>query len=219
MGWRRFNTVAIFLLRLPRFVLLIFATSMTDAFKLRFFEKMAGLENLSAYAMDKLFGCVVEKRFLKGQNVLEQGKICRHIYFVESGFLRIFTIKAGNELNTDFVFENSFTSNLKSLRTGVASDHSIQAGESARIWLFDKDKLLSTYSETQELESFGRKIVEQLLIRQETHTQLFTLFNAKERYDYLITHQPEIIQRVSLSQICTYLGIARETLSRIRKQS
>ncbi|MCW3464004.1 hypothetical protein [Chitinophaga nivalis] len=45
---------------------------------------------------------------------------------------------------------------------------------------------------------------------------LYKLMSAQERYAYLEQHHPEILQRVSLSQLSTYLGIARETLSRIR---
>jgi CRP-like cAMP-binding protein len=132
--------------------------------------------------------------------------------------LRVFTNKDGKEINTDFVFENNFTTNLKSLRLAIPSDTTIQAGELSTIYEFDKNILLSLYKESPEIESFGRKLLEQLLIAQEEHIHLFKIFKPEERYRYLQTNNPEILQRVSLSQISSYLGVARETLSRIRKK-
>lgn len=47
---------------------------------------------------------------------------------------------------------------------------------------------------------------------------LITFISAKERYEILIKKQPEILQRVPLGMIASYLGITQETLSRIRAQ-
>lgn len=191
---------------------------MSNAFKERFKTSMSNLEYLSEASIEKLISCVQERVLSKGEYLLEEGKVCKKIYFVETGFLRSFRIKEGNEMNTGFIFENSFTTNLKSLRSGTPSETSIQAAETGVFWEFDKHQLLELYRVSQEIESFGRKIVEILSIRQEEYSNLFTLYDAKERYAYLLKNHPEIIQRVSLSQLSSYLGVARETLSRIRKQ-
>jgi hypothetical protein len=49
-------------------------------------------------------------------------------------------------------------------------------------------------------------------------SNLFKLYSAQERLQYLETRYPKILQRVSLSQLSSFLGVARETLSRIRKR-
>lgn len=181
-------------------------------------KKVIGLAPLSQVSLSKLFEATYQRKLSKGEIILKQGQVCKKIVFVEKGYLRTFMDKDGLDINTDFTFENNFTTNLKSLRSSLPSDTTIQAGEASIIYEFDKDVLLELYEASPEIESFGRRLVEQLLIMQEEHTNLFKLFTPAGRYKYLLSNKPQIIQRVSVSQLSSYLGIARETLSRIRKK-
>lgn len=173
---------------------------------------------LSAAAIEKLSNAVTVITLKKGAVLLEQDEVCDHIYFIEKGYLRTLLLKDGLEINTAFHFENEYCTNLKSLRTGAPSDVIIRAGEPCILHAFNKHILLSLYAASPEIAAFGRDLLEQLLMVQEEHANLFKLYTPAERYQYIVTHHPRIIQRVSLSQLSSYLGIARETISRIRKQ-
>jgi CRP-like cAMP-binding protein len=190
---------------------------MTDNSKTLLHKIITDLTEISASNLDKLFAATLVRQLSKGEIILRQGKICKTTVFVEKGYLRTFIEKDGIEINTDFTFEGSFTTNLKSLRSALPSDTTIQAGEPTTIYEFDKDKLFELYKLSPEMESFGRKLLEQLLMAQEEHANLFKLYSPKERYQYFQTNHPEILQRITLSQLASYLGVARETLSRIRK--
>ncbi|MBI3238463.1 MAG: Crp/Fnr family transcriptional regulator [Flavobacteriia bacterium] len=190
---------------------------MTDHSATLLYKSITDLSKISDAGIDLLFSVASVQNLVKGQVLLTQGAICKTVVFVEKGYLRTFINKDGLEINTDFTLEGSFTTNLKSLRSGSASDTTIQAGESATIYAFDKDRLLELYALSPEIESFGRKLLEQLLIAQEEHSTVFKIYSPKERYHYLQSTRPELLQRISLSQLASYLGIARETLSRIRK--
>ena len=183
-----------------------------------FQEKLIELTELSASDSNKLFEIAVQKNLKKGEVILMQGQVCKTIFFVEKGYLRTFLNKDGIEINTDFTFEGSFTTNLKSLRSASASDTTVLAGEASTVYEFDKEKLLNLYTESKGIETFGRNIIEELLVAQEEHSNLFKIYSPTERYHYLQTSKPELLQRISLSQLASYLGIARETLSRIRKK-
>jgi CRP-like cAMP-binding protein len=191
---------------------------MTANSKTLLYKKLTDLTEISVSNLDKLFEIATQRQFKKGEIVLKQGQICKTIMFVEKGYLRTFVDKGGTEINIDFTFEGNFTTNLKSLRSASSSDSSIQAGEITTIYEFDKDKLLELYNVSAEIESFGRKLLEQLLIAQEDHTNLFKIYSPTERYQYLQANKPELLQRISLSQLASYLGVARETLTRIRKK-
>lgn len=191
---------------------------MADNSKKSLFKIITDLTEISVSSLDKLFEIATKRQLAKGEIILKQGQICKTIMFVEKGYLRTFINKDGAEINTDFTFEGNFTTNLKSLRSASSADNSIQAGEITTLYEFDKDKLLDLYRVSAEIESFGRKLLEQLLIAQEEHTNLFKIYSPTERYHYLQMNNPEILQRISLSQLSSYLGIARETLSRIRKK-
>jgi CRP-like cAMP-binding protein len=155
--------------------------------------------------------------FKKGQNLVAQDQICKHLFFVEEGCIRTFTIHDGNEINLSFTFENHFATSLKSLRQGIPSELTLQAMEPTTVYVFEKDALFGLYKSDYQIESFGKSIIEELLEAQEDHSNLFKLYTPAERYYFLQQHFPEIIQRISLSHLASYLGVARETLSRIRK--
>jgi CRP-like cAMP-binding protein len=193
--------------------------TMADKPQSLLYKKITDLTEISDSSLEKLFNSTQQRQLLRGEAILERGHTCDKILFVEKGYLRTFIEKDGNEINTDFVFENNFTTNLKSLRLATPSDTTIQAGENAVVYEFDKNRLLELYKESAEIESLGRKILEQLLINQEEHTNLFKIYSPTERYHYLQQNNPQVIQRISLTQIASYLGVARETLSRIRKKS
>jgi CRP-like cAMP-binding protein len=182
------------------------------------YKKIIDYGTISDESAEMLFGLIYSKSFKKGDFLLKEGQVCKEIYFVNSGFLRTVWNKDGTEINTGFTLENNFTTNLKSLRNGIPSEVSIQAGENTSVCVFEKDKLADLYQKSREIETFGRNLVEQLLILQEEHSNLFKIHSPAERYAFLEQHRPELLQRVSLSQIASYLGMARETLSRIRKQ-
>jgi CRP-like cAMP-binding protein len=191
---------------------------MTHASKTLLHKTIVQLTKISTLNLDELFKIAVVRELKKGDLILQQGQICKTILFVEKGYLRTYIDKDGTEINTDFTFEGNFTTDLKSLRLATSAEKSIQAGENTIVYQFDKNKLLELYLVSAEIESFGRKLLEQLLIAQEEHSNLFKLFSPTERYHYLQIHKPELLQRISLSQLSSYLGIARETLSRIRKK-
>lgn len=181
-------------------------------------EKIASLAQISTSSLDMLIEIAQERQLSKGEIFLRQGQVCKKIVFVTKGYLRTFFTKDGIDINTDFTFENNFTTNLKSLRSSTPSETTIQAGETTSIYEFDKDMLLNLYKVSPEIESFGRNLLEQLLIAYDEHTSLFKIYSPIERYQYLLQNKPELLQRISLSQLASYLGIARETLSRIRKR-
>lgn len=182
------------------------------------YKKINSLTEISVSGLDRLFEIADQRQLTKGEIILKQGQMCTTIVFVEKGYLRTFIDKDGTEINIDFTFEGNFTTNLKSLRSSSPSSTNIQAGERTTIYEFNKDTLLDLYKVSAEIESFGRKLLEQFLINQEEHTNLFKLYSPTERYQYLQANKPEILQRISLSHLSSYLGVARETLSRIRKK-
>ena len=63
---------------------------------------------------------------------------------------------------------------------------------------------------------FFRRLALNMLVASEEHSDMFKISTPTERYRYIEKNNPQLLQRISLSQIATYLGVTRETLSRIR---
>ncbi|WP_177236756.1 Crp/Fnr family transcriptional regulator [Spirosoma endophyticum] len=160
---------------------------------------------------------LVEHQLVKGDLLLKPGQVCKHIFFLQTGLLRSFYLTDGEERNVAFTLENSFVTDMKSLRSGQPAQLSIQALESSTLQSIPKADLLGLYERSHHLEAFGRRLLENLLEEQEEYAAWFTLYSARERYNRLVKKQPDLVQRVSLGHLASFLGIRRETLSRIRK--
>ncbi|HSH64572.1 MAG TPA: Crp/Fnr family transcriptional regulator [Bacteroidia bacterium] len=163
-----------------------------------------------------LSDCLREQKFKKGEPLLKENEQCNSIFFIDHGFCKSSYNKDGKEINTAFYFENDFVTNVKSLTGGTKSEYEITAGEDMITLKFDRSRLLEAYKKSQAIETVGRKLLEIIVSRQEDQLNSFKLMTPQQRYEKLILTHPDFLKRVSLTQIASYLGISRETLSRIR---
>jgi CRP/FNR family transcriptional regulator, anaerobic regulatory protein len=152
----------------------------------------------------------------KGKLLLEQGKICRHLYFLESGFVRGFYYQAGREITSWFAFENDIVASMYSFTAQKPSFEIIEILENSVLHCINYDQLQQLYNKFPEFNCAGRLLIEKYYIELEERTFSFQIQSAKERYQEILNTQPALLQRASLGHIASYLGISQETLSRIR---
>lgn len=159
------------------------------------------------------------KEFKKNEYSLEEGKTCRHIDFIYKGSFRAFSNKDGEEITTGLYLEGICLTNMKSLTTVTPSHIYLQAMEDAVTARLYKDDLTGIYEKSAELQSLGRAILEGMIVEENEWKEMYTLYDPEERYRFLLKKSPELLQRFSLQYIASFLGIRRETLSRIRSRS
>ncbi len=174
------------------------------------------LTDFSEEGWQALLPVLTPLAFKKGEFLLKAGAVCDSLFFVSRGYCRAFYETDGKEINTAFFFENDIAANITSFARNEPSAFAIQACEAVSVVRFDKQKLREASVGHPEIEVLGRKCLQHIAARQEQHAALYKLMNPQQRYAYLQRHSPEMLQRVPLSQLASYLGIARETLSRIR---
>ncbi len=180
------------------------------------YQKVIGLIPVSSEDWHLFFDAAELVQVKKGTILLNENAACRFIYFIENGFVRLFETIHGLEISTAFAFEGGFATSLKSLRSGEPSTITIQAAEDMTVYRFAKENLLSLYNQSRAIESLGRLIIEQVMIALEEHSALFKLYTPADRYWQVLKTQPHLVQRVKLTHLASYLGMVRETLSRIR---
>jgi CRP-like cAMP-binding protein len=162
--------------------------------------------------------CAQHRILKKGEVLLKEGEMCRTFYLVEKGHLRTYYNKDGVAINLNFTFEGEFTTNFKSINNREGSAFFIEAGEKSVIWTFNLDSMSAQFADHRPIELFIRRLAVRILFASEEHSNLFKLYTPKERYHYIEKNNPTLLQRISLSQIASYIGITRETLSRIRRK-
>lgn len=159
-----------------------------------------------------------EKRYKKNELLLKEGEICRSLFYIDKGYCRSYYEIDGVTKNTNFFFENEIATNISSFGSGKPSEFNMIACEELHAIIFDKEKLFTIAEQHIEIESLGRHCIRQFAAKQEEFANLFKLYSAQERLEYLEKKHPEMLQRIPLIQLASFLGVARETLSRIRKR-
>ena len=176
----------------------------------------AQIFELSDEDLALLMGNAVSRHLKKGELLLKQGEVCRSFYLVEKGYLRTWYNKDGEAINLNFTFEGNFASNLKSFRDRAPSGTNIDAGEDTLVWVFEMNSLTEKFGSNPEVMRFMRRLAMSLLLASEAYSDLFKIYTPTERYRYIEKKNPQLLQRIPLSQMASYLGVKRETLSRIR---
>lgn len=155
----------------------------------------------------------------KKELLLSEGEKSDKIYFIVKGAIRIYYLnKDGHEKNTWFLFENELVVSVHSFFASQASFEYVKTMEDCSLIVLSRKKLEQLYEKFLSFNIIGRKLTELYYIRNEAQANSLRMHSAKERYGQLLASQPQILQRVSLGHIASYLGISAETLSRIRSQ-
>ncbi|HRE50753.1 MAG TPA: Crp/Fnr family transcriptional regulator [Flavitalea sp.] len=161
----------------------------------------------------------IPKKLRKKQYLLQEGDASAYTAFVEKGMLRTYSIdEKGNEHILQFSSEGWWVSDLYSFLTGEPSLFTIDALEDSELLLITKaswDKLLD---KIPAFERYFRILIQNNLIATQRRLISSISETAEKKYLKLLDSQPDCIQRVPQHMIASYLGITRETLSRIRSQ-
>jgi CRP-like cAMP-binding protein len=158
------------------------------------------------------------KRCRAKEQVLAEGKICTEIGFINRGSFRTYYLSDGKEINTRFVFENDFVVDYDSFLEAKPGKYFIQALEDAEIVTFNLEALQKAYNQSQNWERFGRIMAEQSYKLTTQRVESFLFMDGEQRYLDLIENHPVIFDRIPLYHIASYLGLERESLSRLRKK-
>jgi CRP-like cAMP-binding protein len=172
---------------------------------------------------------LVEKEHIKQQlkftivkkNIvlLNAGEICRNIYFVNKGCLRIFNADAdGEEHNVMFSPENWWTTDMGSFSGQTPAFYNITALEDTEVFYFSHRALEQLYEDVPKLERFFRILIQNgfNLYQQRITSNLSK--SAEERYALFQQQYPKLEQRITQKHIASYLGITPVFLSMIRKK-
>ncbi len=157
---------------------------------------------------------VGKKRFL-----LEEGDICKYTIFVEKGLIRSYTVdEKGAEHILQFALEGWWMGDLYSFFTAEPSSYYMETLEDCEILMITKPSWDLLLEKVPALERYFRILVQNNLIATQRRLMCYFSVPAVDRYNKLIETFPDILQRVPQHMIASFLGITRETLSRIRGQ-
>lgn len=150
---------------------------------------------------------------------LEFGKRCQEVAFVNSGMLRVFyPNEKGEDTSCYFAMPSEFITSFSSLANDTPSIENIQAILPTELLVISKQNLEMLYRQVPASQELGRKSAERIAIMMEKRIAMFMTKSAKDRYRFILEHQPALLQNVPLQYLASYLGITPQHLSRLRSQ-
>ncbi|GGH72236.1 CRP-like cAMP-binding protein [Filimonas zeae] len=161
-----------------------------------------------------------QKRIFRRNSILlRTGEVAHEVFFVVEGALHQFYIdEAGNERTCNFTFENDFVTDLESFSQQTRSASSIKALTETTCLISRCTDVVTLLQESPAMNTFFNKLVERIAAKSIKRTQALLSFSPEKQFITLMEEQPDILQRVPQRYIAQYLGIAPESLSRIRKR-
>jgi CRP-like cAMP-binding protein len=158
------------------------------------------------------------KNLRKKQFLLQEGEICKSQAFVVQGIMRSYTIDdKGNEHILQFASEGWWMADLSSYLNETPSRFNMEAVEEVQLLLLTKPSWNLLMEKLPILERFFRVLVQNHLVATQNRLMESLSEQAEEKYLNFIDTYPDCVARVPQHMIAAYLGISRETLSRLRK--
>lgn len=159
------------------------------------------------------------KKLRRRQYFLQEGEVCKYGAFIIKGAMRQYSIDdKGVEHIVNLYLENWWASDRESYVMLTASKYNIDAWEDSEVLLVTKADYLNQLSLIPAIKEMTLKIDESFAIATQKRVASISL-SAEERYTDLIKTYPEFLQRFPQHIIASYLGITKETLSRIRSHA
>ena len=154
----------------------------------------------------------------KGQHLLKPGMDCSFLAFIEHGTFRVYHHdRGGREIVTWFSFRGMMITDLLGFYTTGRASFYVEALEDSRLLNISKDALDRVYAMHPSYRRFGQRFAEGALTMLMQRTMSLHTKSAEERYLELLEH-PEMMQKVPLKHMASFLGITDTSLSRIRSK-
>ncbi|WP_347217304.1 Crp/Fnr family transcriptional regulator [Chryseobacterium sp.] len=160
------------------------------------------------------------KKLKKKQYLLQEGDICKCLSFVSKGLLKsYFPDEKGNEHINMFAFEGWWISDFNSFIHQEKAVLNIDAVEDTEVLMISLENYEKMMLEIPVMDRYFRILYQNSLVTKDYRLIVSNSYTAEEKYLQLAEKNPEMIKRVPHNLIASYLGLAPETISRIRKKN
>jgi CRP-like cAMP-binding protein len=160
------------------------------------------------------------KKLRKKQYFLQEGNVCKYGGFIVKGAMRQYSVDdKGVEHIVQLYIENWWASDRESAIMLTPSKYNIEAWEDTELLIITRADMLDLVEKIPAIAQMTRIMDERSFIASQRRINSTISNTAEQRYKEFADNHPQFIQRFPQHHIASFLGITKETLSRIRKQS
>lgn len=181
----------------------------------RHFEKYI---TLSSSLKKELAARIVSKSFKKGELIHNADTICKNSYFIQKGLMRTYFIKDGKEITEYFSAESEWVNSPRSFTQQQLDIYYIDTLEQTECFCLNIKDLGFLFDNFPEMERYARLSMGTVFGHFLDRITSMRFTTAKEKYQHFCETYHDIYPRIPLGMVSSYLGIAQETLSRIRAE-
>ncbi len=157
--------------------------------------------------------------FSKGAIIEEAGKVPGYLYYIVSGYLRLFyTDQTGNQVTTHLNCPPGFFTSYAHFINRTRSEDCVECITDCELLRISKENLDNLIAGNKAMKDFSISVFHQSITYNENRSKELSALNAEQRYLKLLENHPEIIQNVPIQYIASFLGMKPESLSRIRRK-
>ncbi len=182
-----------------------------------FEDYLRSFTQLDEIAIKRIQAGALPLSLRRRQLLLREGEVCRHKVFVAKGLLRTFRVRPdGTESTMRFSAEKGWAIDPESYVDQIPSHYRIEALENTKVLLWTRDCMEELFENIPSFRLISERLREKSLNYSQQRIFVNLSHTAEEKYEDFIQNHPDIFRRIPLHMVASYLGVSRETLSRIR---
>jgi CRP-like cAMP-binding protein len=182
-------------------------------------ETLGLIVPLSSSLQQRIKDDAITHKFRKKHLLLQPGEIAKRLYFIQCGLVRAYFIdELGKECTTWFMQSGNMVYPSYSFITQKPSYEYVEVLQDCKLQSLSWQQVNSYFADFKEANHLGRIITQKHYLMSEQTAFLLRTSTSEHRYELLLQQHPKIEQHITQNHIASYLGISRETLSRIRRK-
>ena len=178
-----------------------------------YIQQRTQIEKEPLEALDAIFQV---REYKKYSLLLKEGSPSQEAPFIEEGIVRQFYTKEGKDITHAFYAENSFYTSLDNIYFHQSNHFGLEVLETCRVRIAEFVQVEAIINNYPKLERFMRMLLISFLKNLSDMLYAIKFQTAQERYELLLKNYPQILLRVPLGHVASFLGITQQTLSVIR---
>lgn len=183
-----------------------------------FIKYLNKFSQLSKEAEEDLLLRLKSKSFRKGQVINNEGQICKNLFFIDKGLVKHYYHHKDRVFILRFFSETNFFSVLDSFINQTPAVFITIALEDTETTAIDYSDFEELCRKHHSFETFSRKLYSKAAVVNLKRIKEMFDADATELYKEFVKENHHLLQRISLGDIASYIGISQVTLSRIRAQ-
>ena len=167
---------------------------------------------------DKVAARVRKRSFKKNEIIKEEGKVEQNINVIISGSIGSFFWTDNNAKCVDLFYDNDFSCDFMSFITNESNSLFTMALEDTEVFSISQSEAENLYTDSLIGFQIVSAAAQSLFVHKQKQQMELMTMSAEDRYKKMMAEKPEMVQRTPAKHIASYLGIAPESMSRIRNK-